>query len=349
MRKLRMINRVKAIIFCLLLASLAACTALPETSVPASETVPPSAMPPPSATSTPLPSPTSTPVAPTPTVRPLVPDFKHIIMIVFENHEFDSVVGNQTMPEYNQYLKANTLLTQYYAIMHPSLPNYLAIFGGDTFGITSDCEDCFISADTLADQIEASGRTWRGYFQDMPHPCFVMDTAIYVQKHNPFMYFDSIRLDAARCNRSVVPFPQLEMDLAAGNLPDFVYIMPNSCVSTDDIYSNPECNLSLADGWLGGVMGMLLDYLNPRAASEPYLIILTWDEGQGSHSCCGLPPQAGGRVPTVLISPLAKSGFRDNTPYTHYSLLKTIETAWGLPLLGHAADENNVLITAPWK
>jgi len=59
-------------------------------------------------------------------------------------------------------------------------------------------------------QIEASGRTWRAYFQDMPHPCFVKDTAIYVQKHNPFMYFDSIRLNAVRCNRSVVPFPQLE-------------------------------------------------------------------------------------------------------------------------------------------
>jgi phospholipase C len=343
-----MIRRVTIIFFCLLLAGLTACATLPETAVPATETITPSATPLPSATSTPLPSPTSTPL-PTPTVRPLVPDFKHIIMIVFENHEFDSVVGNQTMPEYNQYLKANTLLTQYYAIMHPSLPNYLALFGGDTFGITSDCENCFVSADNLTDQIEASGRTWRGYFQDMPHPCFVMDTAIYVQKHNPFMYFDSIRLDAARCNRSVVPFPQLEKDLAAGSLPDFVYIMPNSCVSTDDIYSNPDCNLSLADGWLGGVMGMLLDYLKPRATTEPYLIILTWDEGQGSHSCCGLPTQAGGRVPTVLISPLAKSGFRDNTPYTHYSLLRTIETAWGMPFLGHAADADNVLITAPWK
>lgn len=96
-------------------------------------------------------------------------------------------------------------------------------------------------------------------------------------------------------------------------------------------------------------MDKLLPYLNQRAATEPYLIVLTWDEGQGDHSCCGLPASAGGRVPTVLISPLAKSGFQDDTPYTHYSLLKTIETAWNLPLLGHATDDNNVLITAPWK
>ena len=331
---------------CLLLAGLSACTSGNETGLPATVILSATSLP--TATLMPVPSPTVPPV-PTPTVRPLVPDFKHIIVIVFENHEIYSVLGNRAMPNYNQYLNENTLLGQYYAIMHPSLPNYLAVFGGDTFGIKSDCEKCFISAPNLADQIEASGRTWRAYFQDMPRPCYVGDTAIYVQKHNPFIYFDSIRLDTARCNRSIVPLEQLDTDLAAGTLPDFVYIMPNSCVSTDDIYSNPACSLSLADGWLGGVMNKLLPYLNQRAASEPYLIVLTWDEGQGSHSCCGLPAEAGGQVPTVLISPLVKSGFRDNTPYTHYSLLKTMESAWGLSFLGHAADAQNVLITAPWK
>jgi phospholipase C len=343
-----MIHRVMVICCCLLMTGLAACSPGLATGLPATATEPPPATALPTPTATRLPSPTSTRL-PTPTVRPPVPDFKHIIVIFFENHEFDTVIGNSTMPNYNRYAEGATLLTQYYAITHPSLPNYLAVFGGDTFGISSDCETCFVSAPNLMDQVEASGRTWRAYFQDMPHPCFVMDTAIYVQKHNPFMYFDSIRLDATRCDRSVVPFPQLETDLAVGTLPDFVYIMPNSCVSTDDIYSDPDCNLSLADGWLGGVMGMLRDYLDPRAATEPYLIVLTWDEGQGSHSCCGLPAQAGGRVPTVLISPLAKNGFQDATPYTHYSLLKTIESAWGLAYLGHAADENAVLITAPWK
>ncbi len=347
-----MTHNVTVIHCCLFVVMLAACTAGSETNLPA--TVAPSKTPFPTVTSTALPSLTITPVPsitpiPTATLRPPVPNFKHIIVIFFENHEFDSVIGNRAMPNFNQYADGNTLLTQYYAITHPSLPNYLAVFGGDTFGISSDCEKCFISATNLADQIEASGRTWKAYFQDMPSPCFTGDTATYVQKHNPFMYFDSIRLDEARCNRSIVPFPQLETDLEAGALPDFVYIMPNSCVSTDDDFSNPDCNLNLADWWLGGVMGTLQDYLNPRSASEPYLIVLTWDEGQGSHSCCGLPAQAGGRVATVMISPLAKSGFQDATPYTHYSLLKTIKSAWGLPFLGHAADEQNVLITAAWK
>jgi hypothetical protein len=85
------------------------------------------------------------------------------------------------------------------------------------------------------------------------------------------------------------------------------------------------------------------------AQGPNYLIVLTWDEGQGNHSCCGLPAEAGGRIPVVLISPLVRNHFEDATPYTHYSLLKSISIAWSLPYLDHAADDNNVLITAPWK
>jgi hypothetical protein len=85
-----------------------------------------------------------------------------------------------------------------------------------------------------------------------------------------------------------------------------------------------------------------------EGTGKPYLIILTWDEGQGTHSCCGMPAHAGGRIATVLISPQAKAGFEDNTPYTHYSVLKTIAVSWGLPYLGQAAGEGHVLITAPW-
>ena len=82
---------------------------------------------------------------------------------------------------------------------------------------------------------------------------------------------------------------------------------------------------------------------------ELLLIIITWDEGQGAHSCCGLPELAGGRIATVLISPQVKENFQDEMPYSHYSILKTISEAWSLPYLGHAADAETPLITAPWK
>src|SRR5215210_5696501 len=154
--------------FCiLLLVSLVACTYAP------SPTVPPPLVP--TATSTPFP-PTLTPLptmTATATPKPLVPNFGHIVLILFENKEFGSVIGNSLMPGYNQLAREYTLLTQYYAIRHPSLPNYLALIGGDTFGIEVNCNDCFVNVSSLPDLIESSGRTWRSYQEDMPEPCFL--------------------------------------------------------------------------------------------------------------------------------------------------------------------------------
>ncbi len=292
----------------------------------------------------PTPRPTATQTSmplPTPTAIPLVPNFEHIVVVVFENKEFGSVIGSPNMPYFNVLAQTNTLLTQHYAVTHPSLPNYIALISGDTHGITENCEDCFLDAPNLADQIEASGRTWKTYQQSMPSPCFLGSTLAYAQKHNPFIYFDSIRLDAERCDQRIVPLDQLDVDLATQSLPNFVFITPNLC------YSSHDCALELADAWLNTLLDRLVPALD--AASESYLVVVTWDEGQGDHSCCGLPLEAGGRIATILISPQAKDNFQDDTPYSHYSLLKTIEEAWKLPYLGHAADETSALILRPWK
>jgi acid phosphatase len=295
------------------------------------------------------PFPTSTPAAvdevptveSTPVPLPLAPDFSHIVMIVFENKEFDSVIGNGKMAYFNLLADSYTLLTSHYAVAHPSLPNYLAFIGGDTFGVIDDCEDCFINAPSLPDLIEQSGRTWKTYQDDMPDPCYVGSTLRYKQKHNPFIYFDSIRLNAERCQRSVVPLTQLDGDIALNDLPNFIFITPDIC------YSSHDCDLDLADGWLKSQLDKLYPAL--ESTGEPFLIILTWDEGNENGSCCGLPLSAGGRVATILISPQVKQNFKDETPYSHYSILKTISEAWGLTKLGHAADAETNLIAAPWK
>ncbi len=270
-----------------------------------------------------------------------VPDFATIVIFVFENKEFGTVVGNPQMPNFNHYAQTYTLLTAEYAVTHPSLPNYLALIGGDTFGITSDCTKCFVDAPSLPDLIEQSGRTWKAYQEDMPKPCYVGDTLKYAQKHDPFIYFTPIRENQARCERSIVPLTQLDADIAANALPNFIFITPNICNDAHD------CDVKTADAWIGEWVAKVQNAL--AATQKPYLIFLTWDEGQGNHSCCGLPAEAGGRVATVLISPQAKSGFQDDTPYTHYSILKTIAASWGLSFLGHTADPEDVLITAPWQ
>lgn len=286
------------------------------------------------------PSPANTPtLTPQPVI--LVPNFQHIVVIFFENKEFGTAIGNPKMPYFNILASSYTLLTQHYATTHPSLPNYISLIGGDTFDIKTNCEDCFVDSQSLPDLIEQSGRTWKTYQEYMPEPCYLGSTLRYVQKHNPFIYFTPIRSDTKRCAQSIVPLTQLDADIASNSLPNFIFISPDICHSAHD------CGLDQADTWLKDIMDKLVVAFD--AANESYLIILTWDEGQGSHSCCGLPEEAGGRIATVLISPQVKTGFQDDTPYSHYSILKSIAEAWGLPYLGHAADPETTLITAPWK
>jgi phosphatidylinositol-3-phosphatase len=309
-----------------------AATPIPQLAVPTAEA---------SLTAEPSPAAAEADTA-TPAPPSLVPDFAHIVTIVLENKEFGTVVGSPKMPYFNSLAKSYTLLTQHYAVAHPSLPNYLALIAGDTFGVDFDCTKCIYDAVTLPDLIEASGRTWKAYMEDMPSPCFPgAESGNYAMKHNPFMYFDPIRLNSARCQKSVVPMLSLYSDLTGGTLPNYAFISPNLCNDAHD------CGLGTADDWLKSLMMIMLPLLDRE--QKPYLVIVTWDEGQGEHSCCGLPREAGGRVATVLVSPQAKSGFEDATPYTHYSILKTIAEAWHLPYIGHAADAENVLIIAPWK
>jgi phosphatidylinositol-3-phosphatase len=325
----------RSMILILFVIWLVAC--VPSVPVP-TETPLPSATP--TLTQTPAITPTPT-LIPTATPKPLIPNFDHIVVIIFENKEYGSVIGNPDMPVFNRLAKDYTLLSQFYAVTHPSLPNYIAMIGGDTFGIETNCRDCFVSATSLPDLIEGSGRTWKTYQEDMPGPCYTGDTLSYAKKHNPFIYFDTIRLDAARCGRSIVPLTDLQTDILTGTLPNFIFITPNLCNSAHD------CSLDVSDQWLDNILNPLVPAL--EADGSNYLIVLTWDEGQGSHSCCGLPEQAGGRIAVVLISPLVRKSFEDISQYTHYSLLKTIANAWGLQYLGHAGEDNHRLILAPFQ
>ena len=274
-----------------------------------------------------------------------VPNFDHIIVLTFENKAYEKIIGNPYMPTYNKYARDYTLLTQFYAVTHPSLPNYIAMIGGDTFGIDNNCQTCFIDAPSLPDLIEASGRTWKTYQEDMQEPCGLgnQDEDEYVQRHNPFVYFDPIRLDRERCRRSVVSLEQFQKDIESGTLPNYIFITANICNSAHD------CTLDVTDGWLRKMLDRLIPALEKEGPN--YLIVLNWDESRSNDdgSCCGLPEQAGGRIAVVLISPLVQNHFEDPTPYTHYSLLKTISKAWDLPYLGHAAEDSHVLISAPWK
>ncbi len=271
----------------------------------------------PSSTATPFPTRLPTSIAP-------IPNFDHIFVIVMENKEESDVIGNSAAPYINSLAYQYGLAANYYAVSHPSLPNYLELLGGSTFGITSDCTDCFINAPNLIDQLERARKSWKAYMEDMPGPCYVGSTQTYAMKHDPFLYFDDIRSNQARCAH-VVPLSGFARDLATDSLPDFVWITPNLCHDTHD------CGVSAGDAWLQQMVPQILQarYQHPRIA-----LFLVWDEGSSNAGCCQLV--SGGHVPLVVVSPLGKRGFTSHVAYDHASLLLTIEAAWNLGTLGDA-------------
>ena len=97
---------------------------------------------------------------------------QHIAVVVMENHEYGDIIGSRAAPFINSLARRYALATQMYGITHPSLPNYLALTGGSTFGISSDCTDCNVGAASIVDQLQSRHLTWRAYLEGLPRPCF---------------------------------------------------------------------------------------------------------------------------------------------------------------------------------
>jgi len=247
-----------------------------------------------------------------------------------ENHQYGDIIGNPQAPYINSLAHHYALATNYHALAHPSLPNYLALIGGSSFGVQSDCTDCPVSAPNLVDQLEAHGISWKAYMEDMPSPCFLGQGFMkYAKKHDPFLYFTDITRTPARCDK-VVPLTELSADLGNHALPQFAFITPNLCHDMHD------CGPNQGDTFLSQLLPTILPQLGPSG-----VLFMTWDEGHPGSStipgaaCC--PAAQGGQVVTIAAGPAAGQGVTVGTAYDHYSLLRTIEDAWGLERLGLTA------------
>ncbi len=260
----------------------------------------------------------------------------HLIVVVEENHSFEEIIGSAAAPFVNRLAAQGTLLTHSYAITHPSLPNYVALLSGRT-PIERNCRGCTFTGPNLVDQLEAHHITWAAYLQGLPRPCSTVARAgAYTALVDPFMHAADIRHHPSRCDR-VLPYRRFHPDLAAGRLPTVVFVMPDL---HHEMHSGP---VRVADAWLRRLVGQL--QASPVWRQDTRLV-LTFDESTRAdvRSCCdGLG--RGGRIPTIIFGPRIPPG-RDPTPYTHYSLLRSTEAAFGLPLLGHAGDPATATIPA---
>ena len=246
-----------------------------------------------------------------------IPAFTHVVVVVFENHEATSIRGSSDAPTFDRLARRYATLTNYDAVTHPSLPNYLALVSGSTHGISSDCTDCVVRARNLADTLEAAGKTWKTYAEDLPYPGFTGASAgRYAKKHDPFLYFRDVASSPAR-RRRVVPFTQLARDLARNRLPDYSLVIPNLC---DDMH---DCPVATGDAWL---QAHVVPLLRSRALRGG-VVFVVFDEGTSGEG-------GGGHIEALALGPTVRRGAQFTKATNHYGLLRTIEDAWGLPRLG---------------
>ncbi|HET9614128.1 MAG TPA: alkaline phosphatase family protein [Candidatus Limnocylindrales bacterium] len=245
----------------------------------------------------------------------------HVVLVVFENKSYDQIVGRAAAPTFNRLISEGALSTAYRAVAHPSLPNYLALVGGSTFGIASDCPPsaCPVSATNLGSLLSAHGRTWKAYMESMPSTCGTSTTDGYAVKHDPFVYFDDVR--TTDLCRNVVPFGELAADLAARTLPRFSFVTPNIC---NDMH---DCAVGVGDAWLASFTNAL--FASSAWTASRSLLIVTFDEDDGAAS---------NRVLTFAVgSPIGRrvvAGTTSGVGHDHYDLLRTIESVLGVPTLG---------------
>ena len=301
---------------------------------------------------------------PSPTTNPPAFQVKHIFYIMMENHDASQIFGNTADALYlNQLANSYGIATRYFGVTHPSLPNYLAAISGSFQGVFDHCNAgadvvCsgvahLFSGSTLVDQLEAHQMSWKAYMQSLPAPGFTGGYAgLYGQKHDPFMYFATIRNNAVRMQR-VVPFTQLNADIAAGPLPNFVWLSPDVC---NDMHGASGSGIAGCDTYDGQIaLGdafihtLVPQIMHSSAWNEGSAIVIAWDEGNSSGGCCKSPAgNGGGNVPLfVITSQGPRHIVLGSTAYNHYSLLGTIEQLWGLGCLANTCGISKAGLLLP--
>ncbi len=335
--------------------------------------------------------------------------FKHIFVIMMENHSTNEIIGNTAdAPFTNSLASQSAVATNYYGVTHPSLPNYLAAISGDFQHIWDDCAagptvTCapqefgptsgytngqewltpaeiaqatstahWFSDSTIVDQLEAHGKTWKAYMQSLPFAGYTgeyfpyttvngqtVPVKLYAQKHDPFMYFPSIRNNPERVEK-IVSFTQFDQDLDSGNIPNFVWISPDQCHDMHGVSSsnakflnNPDCAfpasgldhsiIKLGDNYLRDTVNEITESHVWRTQKSALVIMLDENDYTSANGCCHSPTGVNGIVlggsnaPAMVLTSRGSEHFVDSTtPYNHYSLLATIEQLWGFGCLENA-------------
>jgi phosphatidylinositol-3-phosphatase len=255
--------------------------------------------------------------------------FGHVFVVVEENANYSNVIANPAMPYLNSLANQYGLATNYFANAHPSSPNYFELTTGQTLAPLSLTDlvtppNFPVDANNVVRILLAAGKTWKSYAEDIPSVGYTGgDSGRYAVRHNPLAYFTDVQNNAQQA-QSLVPFTQLAADLNTANLPNYSFIVPNLC---DDAH---DCALSFADAWLKTNIDPLIH--SPQFQVDGLLIIV-FDEADTLDVSSG-----GGHVAAVIVSPLAKRGYKSIAFYQNQSVLRLTLEGLGITRLpGDAA------------
>lgn len=284
--------------------------------------------------------------------------FDRLAIVYFENENYDKAFGDResslcpTCPastdcpraNFNWFAKKGITLSNYYAVTHPSQPNYMASIAGDYFGMENDSFGrAPRNVSTVIDLLESKGISWGHYQEDMPYSGFegmhwrnrANGANDYVRKHNPAILHDSVahsEQHLSQIKNLSMTQPERSMfhrDLQADKLPQWMFITPNM---TSDGH---DSSVKTAGEWCRAFLEPLLE---DKHFMQRTMVLVTWDESETYT--------ARNKVLGILLGdaiPQRYVGTEDKHFYTHYSQIATVSANWNLPTLGRWDVGANVL------
>jgi hypothetical protein len=268
----------------------------------------------------------------------------HVVMVYMENHGVGDIVGSPNAPYINSLINAYGNAANYYALTHPSDPNYWPILGGSDFGLNYNCaSDCF-DAPNLADEIIAAGKEWAAY-QD--------GGGGYSEPNDrtPFLAFHDIYANQALVNSHIFDISQMATDFNNGDpssVADFVWFSADEDTNMEGPISSlggiarfalsqlttHQYNVKAGDEFIAQQMSVILNS-ELWDSSEKTAVFLTFDEDYNNISW-GIGNEGNHVVMVVIPNQAAIDGgmrggaFIANDYYNHYSLQRTIEDSLGV-------------------
>lgn len=246
----------------------------------------------------------------------------HVVVVIEENKSFSTIIGNSDAPYLNQLAGEGLVFTDAHGIVHPSQPNYVALFAGSTYGLTDDSCPHDLTGPTLASELLAKHLSFAGYSEAMPAAGFTGCSAshgLYRRKHNPVADFQ------ARLPANVnLPFSDFPSDYA--RLPTVAFVVPNMM---NDMHDG---TIAEGDAWLKSHLSRYAAW----AKTHDSLLIVTWDESDARSMT--------NQIPLIVVGAGVKPG-RSAQHVDHYSLLRMLEGFYGLKPLGESARANAMTLT----